>query len=47
MNLLRELANDFCEGPKDSVTDTKNMGYVQLESVKNRYGRLIKQKAAF
>ena len=35
MNLLRELASDFCEGLEASVTDTKNMGYVQLESVED------------
>lgn len=35
LNLLKELSNDFCEGLDASVTDTKNMGYVQLESVED------------
>lgn len=34
-NLLDELSNDFCEGLEASVTDSKEMGYVQLESVED------------
>ena len=33
--LLKELSNDFCEGLEASVTDSKQMGYVQLESVED------------
>ena len=35
LNLLKELSNDFCEGLEASVTDSKQMGYVQLESVED------------
>lgn len=35
VSLLKELANDFCEGLEASVTDAKEMGYVQLESVED------------
>ena len=33
--LIKELSNDFCEGLEASVTDSKQMGYVQLESVED------------
>ena len=33
LNLIKELSEDFCEGLEASVTDSKQMGYVQLESV--------------
>ena len=35
LNLLKEFSNDFCEGLEASVTDSKQMGYVQLESVED------------
>ena len=35
VNLLKELSNDYCEGLEASVTDSKQMGYVQLESVED------------
>ena len=35
VSLFRELSNDFCEGLEASVTDSKQMGYVQLESVED------------
>ena len=35
LNLLKELSADFCEGLEASVTDSKQMGYVQLESVED------------
>ena len=35
VSLLTELRNDFCEGLEASVTDSKQMGYVQLESVED------------
>ena len=33
LSLIHELSNDFCFGLDTSVTETKQMGYVQLESV--------------
>ena len=33
--LIKELSDDFCEGLESSVTDSKQMGYVQLESVED------------
>lgn len=35
LNLIKELSEDFCEGLEASVTDSKQMGYVQLESVED------------
>ena len=35
LSLIKELTNDFCEGLDTSVTETKEMGYVQLESVED------------